>query len=59
MKWLVFCDIVEHHERVIEAVDADDAQDILCEEALQRYGRVERKVDFRHAVPVEKEAETK
>ena len=56
MKFRVTCEILETHEQVIEAPDADHAEDALREEALQDYVGGWRKVESCHAEPVEEEA---
>ena len=59
MKFRVTCEILETHEQVIEAPDADHAEDTLRYEALLTYANGERKVESCHAEPVEKEAAAK
>ena len=59
MKFRVTCEILETHKQVIEAPDADRAEDDFRYLAMQSYGCGWRKVESCHAEPVEKEAQTK
>ena len=55
MKFKVVLEIIENHEAVIEAVDADHAEDVMREE-LSEPLMGDRNVEYCHAEPVEQEA---